>query len=207
MENKAAHHKGLTEKKSVHAYLLMKFDDSVDLIEVYRQFHSMDHVSNCVAARGDYHLILMLQADNFETINEIVENRIMTVEGISEAALMPVEAQTTIGNVNENIHSVGKTPGRDRGENERTDNLGHAKTASSYIFLEIEKETGESLYPALCLNDSVAICDRTRGKFDIAMWVRGASFTEIDHMIQNKIRPLAGVLRIKELPVIQLFEM
>ena len=205
-EDEVAHHGSHTEKKSARAYLLMKFDESADWTKTYRRFHSMDRVSDCAATRGDYNLILLLQADDFETINEIVENKIMTIGGLNEAAFMPVEALTTTDNVNEKIRSFDKIPDRNQGNNEAIDNRGHAKSAASYVLLEIEKEKRESIYPALHLIDGVVFCDCTKGKFDIAMLVQGASFTGIDQMIQNKIRPLAGVLRIKELPVIRLLE-
>lgn len=206
MEGESARPGTPVEKRSARTYLLLKFDDSADLIAVYRRFHLMDRVSDCIATRGDYDLILLLQADSFETINEIVEKKIMTVEGLSEAALMPVESPAILDNGNGNIPSVGKHPARDRGETGTTDDRGHGKGASSYVFLEMEKEKLESIGPALFLNDGVVCWDRTKGKFDIAMLVRDANFPEIDHMIRNKIRPLSGVLRIKELPVIQLTE-
>jgi hypothetical protein len=194
MKDEAAPSGSLVEKRSARTYLLMKFDDSVNLTEMYRRFHLMDHVSDCAATRGDYDLILILQADNFETINEIVENKIMTVEGLNEAALMPVESPAT----------MGKLPDRARGKKE--DDRGHGKSASSYVLLEMEKDKLESVCPSLPMNGRIVFWDCTKGKFDIVMRVQGASFTEIDHMIRNQIGPLAGVLRIKELPIIQLME-
>jgi hypothetical protein len=194
MKDEAARSGSLVEKRSTRTYLLMKFDDSVDLTEMYRRFRFMDHVSDCAATRGDYDLILILEAANFETINEIVETEIMTVEGLDEAALMPVESTAT----------MGKLPDRDRGEKE--DDRGHGKSASSYVFLEMEKDKLESVCPSLHVNGRIVFWDCTKGRFDIAMRVQGASFTEIDHTIRNQIGPLPGVLRIKELPIIQLME-
>ena len=75
------------------------------------------------------------------------------------------------------------------------------------MFLEIEKEKLESIYPTLYMNDQVVSCDNIKGKYDIVLLMQGASFAEIDRNIQNKIKPLDGVLRIKESPIIKLFEM
>jgi hypothetical protein len=37
--------------------------------------------------------------------------------------------------------------------------------------------------------------------------IRGTGFADIDRIIQTQIKPLDGILRIKECPIIQLYEM
>ena len=65
----------------------------------------------------------------------------------------------------------------------------------------------ENIYPTLYLNDQVVSCDCAKGKYDIVLLMQGTSFAEIDRNIRKKIKPLDGVLRIKESPIIKLFEM
>lgn len=195
------------ETKSTSTYLMLKFDDSVDLTEIYQRFYFMDNVLYCDATKGDYDMVLLLQAPDIETINELIEKKIKPIEGLRETVFMTVEPPMIAENVNEIIGSVDRALGRDRGANEAVENRDYWKNASSYVMLEIEKEKLETIYPALYLNDNVVYCDYTKGKFDVTMLLQGTSFSEIDGVIRNKIRPIDGVLRIKELPIIKLFEM
>jgi DNA-binding Lrp family transcriptional regulator len=71
---------------------------------------------------------------------------------------------------------------------------------------EIEKEKLEAIYPVLYFNDQVVHCDYTNGKYDIVLLMKGTSFNEIGNTIRTKFKPLDGVLRIKEWPIITLFE-
>jgi DNA-binding Lrp family transcriptional regulator len=77
---------------------------------------------------------------------------------------------------------------------------------SSYVMLEVEKEKLESVYPALYFDDQVVNCDYTDGRFNIVLLMQGTSFGEIENTIRNKFKTLDGVLRIKEYPIITLFE-
>ena len=70
----------------------------------------------------------------------------------------------------------------------------------------IEKEKLEAIYPALYFNDQVVYCDYTRGKYDIVLLMKGTSFSEIETTIRTKFKTLDGVLRIKEWPILTLFE-
>jgi len=81
-----------------------------------------------------------------------------------------------------------------------------SKRVSSYVLLEIEKEKLEAIYPALYFDDRVVQCDYTRGKYDVVLLMKGSSFSDIGNTIKNKIKPMDGVLRIKEWPIITLFE-
>jgi DNA-binding Lrp family transcriptional regulator len=120
---------------------------------------------------------------------------------------MPVETPHLPESVNNIIGTVDKALGREKGNPETVTNANFWKSASSYVFLEIEKEKLETIYPTLYVNEQVVSCDCAKGKYDIVLLMQGASFADIDRNIQNKIKPLDGVLRIKESPIIKLFEM
>jgi DNA-binding Lrp family transcriptional regulator len=69
-----------------------------------------------------------------------------------------------------------------------------------------EKEKIEAIYPALYFNDQVVNCDCTDGVYNIVLLMKGTSFADIEHNVRNNLRTLDGVLRIKEFPIITLFE-
>jgi DNA-binding Lrp family transcriptional regulator len=152
-------------------------------------------------------MALLLQAENLSELHHLVEDKIKKLPGVKDICFMPVESPLLPESVNNIIGTVDKALGREKGNPEAVNNANFSKSASSYVFLEIEKEKLENIYPTLYVNEQVVSCDCAKGKYDIVLLMQGTSFTEIDRNIQNKIKPLDGVLRIKESPIIKLFEM
>jgi len=189
------------EQRSVSAYLMLKFNPSANLTDAYRQLYFQENVLYCDAVKGEADLVLLLQAPDMAGINQAAEKVTSTVPGaVAEALLFPVETPVIADNVAALIGPV------DKSGNVAVAAAGRA-SASSYVFLEIEKEKLADLFSTLSLNDQVVYCDTLSGKYDIALLLRGASFADIDNLIRHKIKPLAGVLRIKEFPIIKMFEM
>jgi CheY-like chemotaxis protein len=191
---------------SFTAYALVTLDPSANLMKAYRKLYFHENILYCDAIRGDYDLVLLLQAESMDAIDDVVEKEIKTIEGVADASLLIVETPMFGENVHSIIGSVDKALGRDKGESEVDTNQSARIRASSYVTLEIEKEKLEAIYPALYFNDQVVNCDYTKGKYDIMLLMKGTSFSEIGNTIKNKFKSLDGVLRIKEWPIITLFE-
>jgi CheY-like chemotaxis protein len=194
-------------EKSVSAYVLLNFFDTANLSQVYQDMYFMDNVLYCDAIKGDFDMALLLQAGKLADLHAMVEDKIKKLPGVKDICFMPVESPLLSESVNNIIGTVDKALGREKENAESPNNANFWKSASSYVFLEIDKEKLESIYPTLYMNDQVVSCDNTKGKYDIVLLMQGASFAEIDRNIQNKIKPLDGVLRIKKSPIIKLFEM
>lgn len=194
-------------EKSVSAYALLNFSDSANLSEVYQDMYFMDNVLYCDAIKGEFDMALLLQAEKLSDLHAIIDDKIKKLPGIKDICFLPVESPLLSESVNSIIGTVDKALGREKENAENPNNANFWKSASSYVFLEIEKEKLESIYPTLYMNDQVVSCDNIKGKYDIVLLMQGASFAEIDRNIQNKIKPLDGILRIKESPIIKLFEM
>ena len=195
------------DEKAFSAYALLSFDNTANLTDIYQEMYFMDHVLYCDAIKGDFDMVLLLQAANFSELHKLIDNKIKKLEGIKDVCFLPVESPLLSEGVNSIISTMDKALGRNKGNPETANNANFWKSASSYVFLEIEKEKIENIYPTLYLNDQVVSCDCAKGKYDIVLLMQGTSFTEIDRNIQNRIKPLDGVLRIKEFPIIKLFEM
>ena len=192
--------------QSVSAYALLSIDSSANLLKVYRKLYFLDNVLYCDAIRGDYDIVLLLQAPTFDKIQAVLDKEVKTIEGVADVTLLNVEAPVFGENVVSIMSSVDKALGRDKEEGEVYTSQPARIRASSYVMLEIEKEKLEAIYPVLYFNDQVVYCDYVRGKYDILLLMKGTSFSEIDNTIKNKFKPLDGVLRIKEWPIITLFE-
>jgi CheY-like chemotaxis protein len=193
--------------QSVSAYALVSLDPSADLLKAYRKLYFQERVVYCDAIRGEHDLVMLFQGATQNDINATIEEQIKTVEGVAEVTLLPVDAPVFGENVVEIMGAVDKALGRDKDEDEAYTNQASQIRASSYVLMEIEKEKLDTIYPALYFNDQVVYCDCTRGKYDIVMLMKGSSFSQIESAIRNKFKSLDGVLRIKEWPIITLFDL
>lgn len=194
-------------EKSVSAYVLMNFSADANLSQVYQDMYFMDNVLYCDAIKGEFDMALLLQAAKLSDLHALVDDKIKKLPGVKDICFMPVETPLLSASANSIIGTVDKALGREKEDSASTNNANFWKSASSYVFLEIEREKLENIFPTLYMNDQVVSCDNIKGKYDIVLLMQGASFAEIDRNIQNKIKPLDGVLRIKESPIIKLFEM
>jgi len=192
--------------QSTTAYALVTLSDDANLLKVYRTLYFQENVVYCDAIRGDYDLVLLLQSDTLDGIKAIVDSEIKKIPGVAEASLLSVAVPAFGENVHSIIGSVDRALGRDKaGEDVNTSQVARRRT-SSYVMLEIEKEKLEAIYPALYFNDQVVYCDYTRGKYDIVLLMKGTSFSEIEKTIRTTFKTMDGVLRIKEWPILTLFE-
>lgn len=194
------------EKESVSMYTMVSLDATANLLETYRKLYFHKDVLYCDATRGDCDLVLMLQAPTFEEINDLVEKELKTMGGVAAVSLMPVQMPVLADNVVNLLGSVDRALGRDKGESKAESRQTARQRVSSYVMLEIEKEKIEAIYPALYFNDQVVNCDCTDGTYNIVLLMKGTSFADIEHNVRNNFRTLEGVLRIKEFPIITLFE-
>ncbi|HEY3276909.1 MAG TPA: response regulator [Syntrophorhabdaceae bacterium] len=196
----------IAPKESVTGYALVTLTPSANLMDVYRSLYFQEDVLYCDAIRGDYDLILLVQAESNDKVREIIETTIKAVPGVADASFLSVETPVFDESVINIMGSVDKALGKDKAEGEMYGDQKARVRASSYVTLEIEKEKLEGIYPVLYFNDQVVYCDYTRGKYDIVALMKGTSFAEIENTIRNKFKSLDGVLRIKEWPIITLFE-
>jgi DNA-binding Lrp family transcriptional regulator len=73
--------------------------------------------------------------------------------------------------------------------------------------MEVEREKLDDIYPTLRLDENVVYCDYTTGKYNLVLMVTGSYFDEIDRFVSEKVINLDGVLKVKEYPIVSLFEM
>lgn len=192
-------------QKSMSVYAMVSIDRSANLLNTYRKFYFHRNVLYCDAIRGDYDLVLLLQGQTMEEIKALLENDIKTTPGVAESVLLTVETPMFGENVINIMGSVDKALGKDKNESQAAGQTARTRV-SSYVMLEVEKEKLEAVYPTLYFNDQVVHCDYTQGTFNIVLLMKGTSFSDIENVIRNRFKTLDGVLRIKEYPIITLFE-
>lgn len=194
-----------TEIKTTAAYVLIKVDDNLDYFSLYRKIYFMENVLYCDATHGDIDIFVLLQSDSVEKCREIFEQQILSLEGIKGAEFLPVTVPLLEDNIKDIIHSAGislfeENPAMSKERDSK-------KAVYSYVLLDVDREKLDHVYPILRLTENILYCDYTSGKYNIIMMVFGTQFSEIDKIIENKIITLDGILKVKEYPVINIFEM
>lgn len=193
------------EEKTVAAYMLLKVDPKADFFAVYKKLYFMENVLYCDATKGDIDIFLLVQSDSIEKCKELFEKEIRSMDGIKEAEFLPVSVPMMTDNIKEIINSAGISLSNE------IPSLGAVRDSSqsvcSYVLVEVEREKIEDIYPILKLTENVVYCDFISGKFNLIMMVSGTHFGQIDKFLENKLVNLEGVVKIKEYPIINIYEM
>ncbi|NJO88785.1 MAG: response regulator [Chloroflexia bacterium] len=183
-----------TENKetSESAYLLIKFEKGADVFSIYRELYFMDNVVYCDATKGEYDVFMIVQANSKDDCKAIFENKIKPKAGIDSVEFLNIEHPTSPEF--EAIDNVTK-------ERELSNQV------SSYIMVEAEADKRDIISSVLKSYDNVVYCDHTTGKYNLIMLVYGSYFHEIDKFIENEVSNINGILKVKEYPIINMFDM
>lgn len=193
------------EDKTTVAYILIKVKDDADYFSVYKKIYFMENILYCDATRGDIDIFVLLQSTSEEKCRQIFETEIKPLEGVKETEFLPVSLPLLNDNISEIVHSAGISMFED---NPAMSKVRDSKnTVYSYVLLDVDREKLERVYPVLRLTENILYCDYTSGKYNIVLMIFGTQFSEIDKIIERKIINLDGVLKVKEYPVINIFEM
>ncbi len=193
------------EKASVSAYALVTVNRDADIFGLYQKLFYFRNVLYCDATKGDYDIVLLLQAETQDALDDTVIDIKQSIQGIDSIVYLPVENPMLEESTREIITDAENALADDTNMMGRSGVFG--KRVCSYLFVEMENEKLDTVYPLLRLNENVVYCDCTAGAYNVILLVHGSDFTEIDRVVEEKIGVMDGILRIKELPIINLMEM
>lgn len=193
------------EAKTTSAYVMIKVKEDSDFFSLYKKLYFMEGILYCDATKGDVDIFLLIQSDSSEHCYKIFENEIKKLDGIKSAQYLPVGIPVLNDNIREIINAAGITMFEDMpGMSKERDSK---KAVYSYVLVDVDREKLEHVYPVLRLTENVLYCDFTNGSYNLILMVYGSQFSEIDKVIEKKIINLDGVLKVKEYPIINIFEM
>ncbi len=203
VEEKPAANENRAEARSESAYLLVRVEDDADFFDTYKTLYYMEDVLYCDATKGDYDIFMLVQNESMEKCREIAEkikavNNVKSVDFLGIGSPVLDDNTAAVINAAEDAFSEESNPVRTRDMGQRV---------CSYLLMDVEREKLDAIYPTLRLNENVVYCDYTTGKYNLVLFVVGRYFDEIDRFIHEKIVSMDGVLKIKEYPVVSLFEM
>jgi DNA-binding response OmpR family regulator len=191
--------------RSKSTYMLIRIEDDADFFETHRKLHYLENVLFCDATKGDYDIFLLVQADSREECKTILKEKIMSIEGIKEIEYLEVEPPVLEDSTNDIIQVAEDITANESLEQGKGRDM--AKRVSSYLLMEVEKEKLDNIYLNLRLNERVIYCDYTVGKYNMVLLVTGNYFDEIDKFVEERVINLDGVLKVKEYPIVNLYEM
>jgi len=193
--------------KSESAYALLKLEDNADFFETFRKLYYMDNILYCDATKGEYDIILLIQNDSLNELRDIGLNRILNVKGVKEVDFLEVREPVLDDSTNSAINAVEDAMSKTYNSNIAENKRDLANRVCSYVLVELEREKLDKIYPTLLLNENVVYCDYTTGKYNLVLMIYGNHFGQIDKIINEKIINLDGILKVKEYPIINIFEM
>ncbi len=190
--------------KSTSAYMLLKLKNDADFMSIYRELYYMENILYCDATSGDYDIILLANAESIEECREILKNRIESIEDIKKIDFLPINKPLPGNNISDIMNSAGISS--DESSELKTER-DFSVSMCSYIFLQVNENKLKDVNSVLSLNENVAYCDYTTGKYNLILLVYGRCFDEIDKLIENNITNLDGILKVKEYPIVNMFDM
>jgi len=194
-----------TEPVTTSAYVLLKIKQNADFFSIYKKLYFMENVLYCDATRGDIDIFMLIQSDSLENCQNVFEHEIKNLSEIEEATFLPVDVPVLNDNIKDIISSIGITMFDDIPEMSKVRDS--RKSVCSYVLVDVDREKLQEIYPVLRLTENILYCDYISGKYNLVLMVHGPQFSEIDKIIANKIVNLGGVLKVKEYPIINIFEM
>jgi DNA-binding Lrp family transcriptional regulator len=154
---------------STGAYVLVKFDDRSKLLPAVETIGGIKQIQSWDAVDGHFNLVLKLDSNDPKTIEQI-----RGLDGCSRVSSCEFKS----GDVTE----VTLLP----------------ELSYSYVFIETERFQQQAVQSSLEKNEAVAACIPVTGDCDLVALVKGETFDQIDRTVNNGIRPLDGIVRLKQ---------
>lgn len=154
---------------STGAYVLVKFEGPERLMPAVEELDGRADIAKWDAVDGHFDLVLKVKDKGASAIEQIKK-----LGGFAELASCELQSDN---------------------ENELTLSPDYSY---SYVFIETERYQQKAVQSSLEKMDAVTFCSPATGACDLVAIVRGESFDKIARTVNNDIRPLDGVLRLKQ---------
>lgn len=169
------------------SYALLKVRDHQERLGVIEAIAGLEQVLSSYAVDGEYDIVLLIKELPDASIDQFVRNTIQKLECVDAVEVCHVEL--TVDGATDGIESQNKS----------------AKSyAECFLFLETDRQNFEDIFGAISVLNAVTSCEVASGHFSLVLRMEAASFDALEKIINDKIRPLPGVLRAKESRIIKL---
>lgn len=160
---------------TVGSYVLARFADPEKLLPAMQTVQSSTSVERWNAVDGHIHLVMKLSSPAVA-----IPDPLKRLEGVDQMMAYDI------------LH-----------DDERSKQLDSAM-AHAYVFLEVEPSKLDTVRTSLAAIPEVVFCTTTRGGCDLIAVVTGGNFDAVDSVINEDIRMLDGLLRLKQAYILEL---
>ncbi len=187
-------------RESVSAYLTVKITDTDRSMEIFDTLYMMDGIQSCDAVRGDFDIILLVQASSTDEIKTIF-NRVRAIDGIEVLSMSEIERPKLDRDVDQFIETYQKAVKRDAQAEAR-----RQPGTMSYIIVDIDPDAIQQIFTTVFFIDEVVFCDVIENGSKLVGMITGHGAMGRTPRIIEKLSQIDGVLRVREAKVIKLIE-
>jgi len=187
-------------RESISAYLTIKITDQDSSMEIFDRLHSMRNIQSCDAVRGDFDVILLIQAESQDDINRVFDE-VKAIEGIKVLSMSTVERPKLDRDVDQFIDTYQKAVKQDAQTGAR-----RQPGTMSYIIADIDPEAMQQIFTTVFFIDEVVVCDVIEDGTKLVGMITGGGAVGKTPRIIEKLSQIDGVLRVREAKVIKLID-
>jgi len=180
------------------AIVFLRGRKDADLYDVYAKLNFADGVCYCDPVVGDWDMVLLMQAPSRREIDLLIKRQFEALEEVETSEVHYCEKPRISKEFEAFILDYEKGRAMEESEGAESDSR-KARLHTAYAVLDVDSAMIPKLYMKLYFADNVVHCDVTDGGKQVVLLLQGISPQEIHAAIRNKIRMIAGVLRIKQL--------
>lgn len=166
------------------AMILLKIDEKKDFIKAYKKMNSLANVVSCDATRGDIDIFMRIEEDSEEKCLAFFNNTIKPLEEAKNSFFLPVKETLLPENEEESV----------------------APLVKSFILAEMDETKLSSVRSCITKGGMISKCEFVKGDFNVVLTINGSQFAQIDKFISNNLINLDGIVKLKEYPVIDIYE-
>lgn len=187
-------------RESISAYLTIKITDAERSMDIFDLLYSMPSIQSCDAVRGDFDVILLVQAESPEGIEKVF-NEVREMDGIKVLSMSTVERPKLDRDVDQFIETYQKAVKHDA----RTEARRQPGTMS-YIIADIDPDSIQQIFTTVFFIDEVVVCDVIEDGTKLVGMITGHGAVGKTPRIIEKLSQIEGVLRVREAKVIKLID-
>jgi CheY-like chemotaxis protein len=183
------------------AVVFLRGSQEADLSAMYARLNFGEGVCYCDPVLGDWDLALLLQAPHRNGIEGILKRHLEGLKDVDAFEIHHCEKPGIGREFEEFIEDYEKARAMGQAGSRETARRGY-NMHTSYAVLDVDPGVLHSLYMKLYFTDNVVHCDVVDGGTRIILLMQGVSPQVIQTTLRNEIRFMPGVLRIKQLNVL-----
>jgi CheY-like chemotaxis protein len=182
---------------SVSSYLFVTVSEDADPMDVFETLAYEDGVVYCDAIRdADHQILLLLHGASHQETEARVADLVRRVKGIDDWECVHVRPPYIPDEIRSYISDYDR-------ENEESATFHRAANrATAYLRLDVTPGELSGLYTRLYFIDEVVEIDASVAGDQLILLLQGSDFQRIRKVVNDRIRHMEGILRIRDLKVI-----